>query len=63
MPGTSPNPAPAVILAARKAAGLTQEAAAARVHTTLRVWQQWEAGKRRMHPAFFELFCIKSGLL
>lgn len=30
------------------------------VHTTCRVWQQWEAGDRRMHPAFWELFRIKS---
>ena len=26
---------------------------------TLRGWQQWEAGDRRMHPAFWELFRIK----
>ena len=30
------------------------------VHTTCRVWQQWEAGDRRMHPAFWELFLLKS---
>lgn len=53
------NPAPAEILAAREAAGLTQTAAGALVFTTCRVWQQWEAGDRRMHPAFWELFRIK----
>jgi len=25
-----------------------------------RTWQQWEAGDRRMHPALFELFLIKT---
>jgi DNA-binding transcriptional regulator YiaG len=56
----SRNPAPAEVLAARAAAGLTQTAAGALVHTTCRTWQQWEAGDRRMHPAFWELFMLKS---
>jgi hypothetical protein len=35
------------------------------VHTSLRAWQQWEAASgdrnhRRMHPAFWELFRIKT---
>ena len=46
--------------AAREAAGLSQTAAAALIHCTLRGWQEWEAGNRRMHPAFWELFRIKS---
>ena len=54
------NPASAEVRAARTAAGLTQTAAAALVHTTCRVWQLWEAGDRRMHPAFWELFRIKA---
>lgn len=58
--GPSANPTPAEVRAAREAAGLSQTAAGALVHTTCRTWQQWEAGDRRMHPAFFELFCIKS---
>lgn len=53
------RPDPATIRATRVAAGLTQTAAGALVHTTCRVWQQWEAGDRRMHPAFWELFLIK----
>lgn len=53
------SPAPAVLKEARERAGLTQTAAAAVVHTTCRTWQQWEAGDRRMHPAFWELFLIK----
>jgi DNA-binding transcriptional regulator YiaG len=54
------SPAPEDVLAARQAAGLTQTQAAALVHTGLRTWQQWEAGDRGMHPAFWELFIIKS---
>ena len=46
---------------ARQAAGLTQTQAAELLHTSCRVWQQWEAGDRKMHPAFFELFLLKSG--
>lgn len=58
----SRNPSPAEIKMAREMAGLTQTEAAALLFTTCRVWQQWEAGDRRMHPAFFELFCRKIGL-
>lgn len=58
--GPSANPEPAEIRAAREAAGLTQTEAGASVHTTCRVWQQWEAGDRRMHPAFWELFRLKA---
>ena len=54
------NPTPQQIHAARVAAELSQTAAGGLVHTTCRVWQQWEAGDRRMHPAFWELFKIKS---
>jgi DNA-binding XRE family transcriptional regulator len=55
------NPAPSKIIEARHAAGLTQTQAAHLVHAACRSWQQWEAGDRKMHPAFWELFCIKSG--
>ncbi len=56
--GPSPcrNPAPDEIRVARMAAGLTQTEAAAHLCTTDRVWRQWEAGDRRMHPAFWALF-------
>lgn len=57
----SSNPLPGEIRTARENAGLTQTAAGALVHTTCRTWQQWEAGDRRMHQAFWELFCIKIG--
>jgi DNA-binding transcriptional regulator YiaG len=52
-------PVPENIRAARQAAGLTQTAAGALLHTTCRTWQKWEAGDRQMHPAMWELFCIK----
>ena len=54
------SPAPEAIKAARAAAGLTQTQAAALVYCTLRGWQDWEGGKRAMHPAFFELFLHKT---
>jgi DNA (cytosine-5)-methyltransferase 1 len=52
-------PEPSVIEAERRRAGLTQTRAAELVHGSLRGWQQWEAGDRRMHPAFWELFLLK----
>lgn len=53
---TPASPAPAEIRAAREAAGLTQTAAARLIYCSLRGWQDWEAGMRRMHPAMWELF-------
>lgn len=52
----SHNPSPDEVKATRELAGLTQTQAGGLVHTTCRAWQQWEAGDRRMHPAFWELF-------
>ena len=60
--GPSATPTPAQIVALRDKAGLTQTQAAAVVFTTLRNWQQWEGGERRMHPAFYELFRMKVNL-
>lgn len=48
---------------ARKDAGLTQQQAAKLIYVGLRTWQQWESGDRKMHPAFFELFCLKTDML
>lgn len=63
--GSNPsrNPTPSEIKEARAQAGITQEEAGKMLHTTVRVWQQWEAGDRRMHPAMWELFRIKAKLL
>ena len=57
----SRNPSPEEVKAARASAGITQEQAGAILHTTGRVWRQWESGDRRMHPAFRELFTLKTG--
>lgn len=59
------RPTPDQVREARERAGLTQSEAAVLVHTSLRSWQQWEAapgtvGFRAMHPAFWELFTIKT---
>jgi putative transcriptional regulator len=56
-------PAPKDIVAARHKAGLTQTEAAQLVSTNLRSWQRWEAGERKMRPAFWELFLMKAANL
>lgn len=58
--GPFSNPTPAEILAARNAAGLTQTEAGMMVKSSLRAWQQWESGDRRMHPGLWELFLIRT---
>ena len=50
------SPSPRTILKARKAAGLTQKAAAEKCFSARRSWQDWERGKRRMHPALWQVF-------
>jgi DNA-binding transcriptional regulator YiaG len=49
------RPSPETIRAWRRERNLSARDAAALVHTTARVWLQWEAGDRRMHPAFWAL--------
>lgn len=53
------SPTPAEIKSARTASGLSQSAAAALIYSTLRTWQDWEAGKAHMHPGLWELFQTK----
>lgn len=57
------HPAPIEVIQARKEAGLNQTQAGAVVYSSLRAWQQWEAGDRPMHPALWELFGLKTGSL
>lgn len=57
------NPTPAEIREAREAAGLTQEGAAAIIFCSYRTWQDWEAGSRRMHPAFWLLWRMLRGMV
>jgi putative transcriptional regulator len=52
---------PSKILSSRQAAGLSQAKAAALIGYTLAAWQQWEHGRRAIHPSIFELFLLKSG--
>lgn len=54
------NPSPKQIKVLRNSLNLSQTEAADILYCTLRGWQEWEAGNRRMHPAFWELFNIKS---
>lgn len=49
------------ITTARTEAGLGKTAAAQLLHSTYRTWLQWESGDRQMHPAFWELFLLKTG--
>ena len=58
-PAPHRSPVPAELVAARESVGLSQTAAAELILHTLRGWQEWEAGNRRMHPAFWELWRIK----
>jgi len=58
-PSAARNPKPEEIRAAREAAELTQTEAALLIHSTLRTWQDWEAGIARMHPALWEDFRAK----
>lgn len=51
---------PEEIKAARIAAGLTQEQAAAVVGFTRNGWQKAEYGEKKMRPAIFELFKLKT---
>jgi len=60
-PSSDRNPSPAQIVAARQHAELTQAQAAAKIGGSVRAWEKWEAGERRMHPGLFELFLIKTG--
>jgi hypothetical protein len=62
------NPTPAQVRAAREACGMTIALAASVVYASPRTWEDWEAtptaarpALRRMHPAIWELFCIKTG--
>jgi DNA-binding XRE family transcriptional regulator len=56
------KPTPKLIKSARLAMGYTQKEAAALVHVSLRAWQLWEAGDRKMPAAAWELCVIKCGI-
>jgi DNA-binding transcriptional regulator YiaG len=54
------NPTPTQLKTARSNAGLSQKQAAELCHVTLAGYQHWEYGKRKMSPATWELFKIKT---
>lgn len=54
------GPSPDEIKELRTALGLTFREAAEIIHVTLRGWQAYESGERRMHLAFWELFQMKT---
>lgn len=53
-------PLPYEIVDKRLSINLTQKEASSIVYCHLNTWQQWEAGTRKMHPAFWELFNLKT---
>lgn len=57
-PSTPCHPTPQAIIAARTRLQLTQTEAGALIYASLRAWQDWEGGKRRMPPAAWEYFCL-----
>lgn len=59
--GPASNPSPEQVRAARETAGLTQTQAGQAVFGTLRTWQDWESGQRRMHPGLWTLFLLRTG--
>jgi putative transcriptional regulator len=56
------SPSPEQLKSTRKALGYTQKEAAELVHVSLRAWQLWEAGDRKMPPGIWELCVIKAGV-
>jgi hypothetical protein len=57
-----PSPTPEQIRAARESLGLTQTGAAAVIGHTLRGWQDWEGGRRRMHPVMWRAWLHLAGI-
>lgn len=54
------TPKPDEIRAAREAAQLSRDAAAKLIYKSVRAWEKWENGERKMDPAFWELWRIKA---
>ncbi len=54
------SPSPEALRSLRLAAGWTQEECAAKVGSTRRTLQDWEAGIAAMHPGLWELLNIKA---
>jgi DNA (cytosine-5)-methyltransferase 1 len=57
-----PSPSATKIRETRIHLGYTQGEAATLLHSSIRAWQFWESGARKMHPGLWELFVVKVGL-
>jgi len=57
------NPLPDEIQSSRMRTGLKMADAAALVYVNALAWGNWESGNTRMHPAFWELWLLKSAKL
>ena len=57
---TQPSPNPLEIKQTRRSLGLTQAQAASIISVALITWQNYEQGNRKIHPAFWELFTLKT---
>lgn len=53
------TPEPSEIKTKRLEQALTQAEAADLIYSKLRTWQDWEAGKAKMHAGLWELFLLK----
>ena len=51
------------IIKLRKDCKLTQVQAAQLIYRKMRAWQHWEQGTRKMDPAYWELFQLKTRCL
>jgi len=56
------SPSPQKLKEVRASMGFTQREAAEMVHVSLRAWQLWESGDRKIPPGLWELCIIKAGL-
>jgi putative transcriptional regulator len=58
------SPTPQQLTARRLAVGHTQAQAAETIYlSSYQAWQRFELGTRDCHPAFFELYCLKTAHL
>lgn len=52
------NPRPREVAQLREEMGLTQTEAGELLYATLRTWQDWEGGRRRMPALAWEYLCL-----
>lgn len=62
MPPTKKQP-PSVkqVKDTRAFAGLSVPSSGALIYVSRRMWHKYESGEAKMHPAFFELYRVKTG--